>query len=236
MPNFAYVLTLILLSLLGGRSDAASGAAGVQDLPSIRAAVEAFLADRTGTGGPETAVTLGRLDPRLRLPPCDTPLQASQNPGARPLGASSVNVRCEGSTPWSIFVPVVIRERREAVVTTRALPAGHALTAQDLARAPVWVGDPATQTLEDPNLVIGKQVQRPLAAGAVVPLNGLRSPRLVRRGAPVTLSLARGPIAVRMAGVALQDGAVGERVQARNNASQRIVEGVVEADGTLAVR
>jgi flagella basal body P-ring formation protein FlgA len=39
-----------------------------------------------------------------------------------------------------------------------------------------------------------------------------------------------------MAGVALQDGAVGDRIQARNSNSRRVVEGIVGADGIIRVR
>jgi len=236
MSNPAYFLTVLLLSLFGWQSGAATGRLAYQDLPAIRSAVEAQLAAARADGAPPAAVTVGRLDPRLRLAACDTPLTTTQAPGARLLGATSVNVRCDGAAPWSIFVPVTIREQREVVIAARALPAGAQLGPDDVALAEMWVGDANAQHLTDLQAAIGKQLQRPVAAGAALPVNGLRSPRAIRRGAAITLALARGPIAVKVAGVALQDGAIGERIQARNNASRRIVEGIVGADGTIQVQ
>jgi flagellar basal body P-ring formation protein FlgA len=44
-----------------------------------------------------------------------------------------------------------------------------------------------------------------------------------------------GGIEVRAGGTALQGGGHGDRVRARNSVSGRVVEGVVQPDGTIAV-
>lgn len=238
MPASLAFLAALVLALAGvGRSaSAASEPVRVQSLAEIHAAVEAHFAARLATAGGALKLTLGRLDPRLRLAACDRELTASQNPGARALGAGSVNVRCEGRAQWSIFVPVHFSERRAIVVTARALVPGQVVTAGDLAQREVWISDPAARYLEDPAQAIGKQVLRALAADQALPLQGLKNPRLVRRGAAVTLALERGPVAVRVGGVALQDGALGDRIQARNTVSRRVVEGEVSAGGIVVVR
>lgn len=198
--------------------------------------MKAHVATASAQTSRETKVTIGRLDPRLRLAACDIPLQASQNPGARLVGATSVNVRCEGNTPWSIFVPALIREKRLVVIAARTLAAGQQLGEEDIATQAVWVSDAATHYLEDAAFAVGKQTQRMIVAGTPLPVQGLRSARIIRRGATITLALQRGPLAVRVGGVALQDGALGDRIQARNNSSRRIVEGIVGNDGVVMVR
>lgn len=229
------VLLLLAGASLGSRAFAATGHA-FQSLSEIQAAVEAYVVTASAQTKRETKPTVGRLDPRLRLAACDSPLQTSQNPGARLVGATSINVRCEGSSPWSIFVPALIREKRIVVVATRTLAAGHQFREEDVATQAVWVNDAATHYLEDAALAVGKQTQRIIAAGTPLPLQGLRSPRAIRRGAVITLTLERGPLAIRVGGVALQDGAIGDRIQARNNSSRRIVEGVIGDDGVVMIR
>ncbi|MGD9602597.1 MAG: flagellar basal body P-ring formation chaperone FlgA [Gammaproteobacteria bacterium] len=236
MRNLYAVMLLLLTALLTRQVDAATARLRVQDLAAIRAAAEAHVTDTRSGGSTDLQVTVGRLDARLRLPACELPLSATQPPGAPGLGPTSVNVRCDGAAPWSIFVPVMVREKRRIVVATRALPAGHTVAATDVTVQEKWIGERTAQYFEDAAAVVGKQVQRPLPAGAVLPVNGIRSPRAIRRGANITLALERGPIAVRMAGVALQDGAVGDRIQARNTNSRRVVEGIVGVDGVLRVR
>lgn len=230
-------LHFLLLPIVAGLGSPFVSAADLatQSLLAVRVAVEDYVAASVQPNR-ETALTLGRLDPRLRLAACDIPLQASQNPGARLLGVTSVKVRCDGSIPWSIFVPALLREKRTVVVATRTLAAGQQLRQEDVATQAVWISDAATHYLEDVSQAVGKQTQRMLPAGAPLPVQGLRSPRAIRRGARITLALTRGPLAIRVGGVALQDGAVGERIQVRNTSSRRIVEGVISDDGVVMVR
>ena len=234
MRQSLHFLLLLIVAGLGSPFVSATDLA-TQSLLAVRVAVEDYVAASVQPNL-ETALTLGRLDPRLRLAACDIPLQASQNPGARLLGATSVKVRCDGSIPWSIFVPALLREKRTVVVATRTLAAGQQLRQEDVATQAVWITDAATHYLEDVSQAVGKQTQRMLPAGAPLPVQGLRSPRAIRRGARITLALTRGPLAVRVGGVALQDGAVGERIQVRNTSSRRIVEGVISDDGVVMVR
>jgi flagellar basal body P-ring formation protein FlgA len=228
--------TFLWLMIVGGAPCAWATAMPTQSLADIQTAVEDYVTAASAPDKQEIALTVGRLDPRLRLAACDIPLQASQNPGTRLLGATSVNVRCEGVTPWSIFVPAMIREKRSVVVATRSLAPGQQLQPADVTTQAVWVSDATTPYLEDTAQAIGKQTQRLIPAGSPLPVQGLRSPRAIRRGAAVTLALERGPLAIRVGGVALQDGALGDRIQARNNSSRRVVEGVLAENGVVRVR
>jgi flagella basal body P-ring formation protein FlgA len=106
----------------------------------------------------------------------------------------------------------------DAITTTTRLLAnapGGVLTAQDSA--------------------LGRIAVRDLAAGTVLNANMLEAPRTVRRGQAVTVALASGAVAVRVAGTALRDGALGERIPVRNLNSRRVVEGVIRADGLVEV-
>ncbi len=230
------LLSLVLAIALTGVAHARVIATPTQSLVDVQTAVTDYLTAANVPGQHETALTLGRIDPRLRLPACSIPLQASQHPGTRLRGATSVNVRCEGATPWSIFVPVMIREKRTVVVATRSLAPGQQLQAEDVTTQAVWVSDATTPYLESTAQAIGKQTQRLIPAGSPLPLQALRSPRAIRRGATVTLALERGPLAIRVGGVALQDGVLGERIQARNNSSRRVVEGILAENGVVQVR
>ncbi len=230
------LVSFLLAVVTGGVSSVWAATIPTQSLSDIQAAVEDYVTAASAPGGHEIALAVGRLDPRLRLAACDIPLQASQNPGTRLLGATSVNVRCTGATPWSIFVPALIREKRTVVVATRALAPGQQLQPADVTTQEVWVSDATTPYLQNTAQAVGKQIQRLIPAGSPLPLQGLRNPRAIRRGAMVTLALERGPLAIRVGGVALQDGALGDRIQARNNSSHRVVEGVLAEHGVVHVR
>lgn len=210
--------------------------AEIQALTAISNAARAHLEAVAVAGGNPREITIGHLDPRLRLPHCPTELVTSQASNARQLGHSSVNVRCEGDVAWSLFVPATVREQRTIAVAATALPGGRLLTPADIRMEPTWLIDDSRDYLDNTGAAAGRLTTRPFATGAPLTLQCLRNPRAVKRGATVTVALAQGPLAIHVGGVALQDGAVGDRIQVRNSSSKRIVEAVINADGSVVVR
>jgi flagella basal body P-ring formation protein FlgA len=83
--------------------------------------VEDYLATSQTEGRYE--IQVNQLDPRLRMPMCDKELTATLESPARPLGRVTVKVRCEGTSPWTVFVPAQVRLFRDVVTTTRPLRA-----------------------------------------------------------------------------------------------------------------
>lgn len=83
--------------------------------------------------------------------------------------------------------------------------------------------------------IVGKAARATLLPGRAIPLAALGEPEAARNGAPVTLIFREGGLDVRAAGVAMQAGAAGERIRARNAASGLIVSGVLNADGSVSV-
>ncbi len=230
MSQAVYVALLALFAI------STHAETSLQSLSEIESAVRSFVAAARPTGTAEIRVTVGRLDPRLRLVKCPNSLILENNSSTSMLGNSAVKVRCEGAAAWSIFVPVHIKERRVALVAARDLAPNHLLSEADLMPADVWIDNPRVQIAADATSLIGKLLPRGLAAGGTIPLQQLRSARTVRRGSTVTLAMSHGALAVRMSGLAMQDGGVGDVIQARNNHSKRVVEGVIQADGVILVR
>ncbi len=132
------------------------------------------------------------------------------------------------------YVPVVVRWRARAVVAARALPAQTVLTAADLALRDAdvtgkraWVDDPA--------MLVGARVLRPLAPGEVVDLAAVQSALWVRRGEPVQLIARIGGVEVRTQAKALQSAARAQAVWVRNLKSGRRVQGRVVAPRVVEV-
>lgn len=226
------VTVLFLFVLVPARPAPADA---VQDLAAVRETVRAFVLGGSAPGTGTRTVRVGRLDPRLRLHPCPVPLQAFYPPGARRQGSTTVGVRCPGSRPWTLYVPVRIIVEARLLVAARSLPRGTilrpgdlSLTRQDISAAPFGY-------LTDPARAVGKRLKHPLPAGAVVTETVLENRPLVKRGQRVTLVAETAGLSVRMAGTALMDGGVGERIRVRNIRSRRIIEGTVVEQGLVRI-
>ena len=118
-------------------------------------------------------------------------------------------------------------------VLTRPVTRGELLTADDLAvedrnaaqaRGTLGVRD-----------IAGREANRNLPAGAVLRANDVIARRLVRRGEPVTINVRAGGLVISSAGRALASGGEGDLVRVVSNATNRTLDGVVEAAGAVRV-
>jgi flagella basal body P-ring formation protein FlgA len=77
--------------------------------------------------------------------------------------------------------------------------------------------------------------RRTIGSGEVLLPTLVRPPPIVRRGQSVTVVARAGAMSVRTAGVVQADAGLAERVQVRNAATGRMVEGVVRSGDTVEV-
>ena len=217
----------LLLLAPGGATEAAERQ--WQRTDDIRAAAEAFLRDRVGGSSGRTTVEAGALDPRHRLPLCDQPLKAFMRRGTTIGPRTIVGIRCSGARSWTVHVPVNVFVSAEILVAARTLPKGHLLTAADLSRDQRDVSRMNSGYITDANELIGQRLKQQVIAGRPYTLSLVQADQLVRRGQTVTLVASSSGINVSMAGKALTDGAMNQRIRVENLNSGRIVEGVVRS-------
>lgn len=195
----------------------------------IAAVAETFLTQRLGNPSQGTSVRAGMLDGRLKLAACDKPLEGFLRPGAKIGPKTIVGVRCSGSKPWKIYVPVEIVVRTQVWVTRQPLPKGHLLAKEDLVADIRDVSRMTAGYVSDPSSLIGQRLRSSVLAGRILTLKLIEANKLVTRGQTVTLMVAAGDIHIRMTGKALMDGALNQRIRVENLASGRVVEGIVRS-------
>ncbi|WP_447591978.1 flagellar basal body P-ring formation chaperone FlgA [Aquipseudomonas campi] len=180
-------------------------------------------------------IRVAPLDPRLRLASCDRDLtQALQSTGA-PVGRVTVKVSCEGSSPWSIFVPAQVSIFRQVVILTRPLKRDAVIGLGDIGMMEKDVGSLGRGYLTDPNQALGKKLTRPLQADQIIVPAMLLLAESVRRGDHVIISARSGGITVRMPGEAMASGVLGEQINVRNQRSQRVIRARITGPGQVEV-
>jgi flagella basal body P-ring formation protein FlgA len=157
----------------------------------------------------------GRLDPRLRLAPCER-IEPYLPPGARAWGRTRVGLRCvQGPSPWNVFLPVTVKVFASAWVAVAALPAGTVLQAQALQEAEVDWAAATSAPVADASLLVGRVLSRPLAAGAVVRSSDLKQRQWFGAGDTVKLVARGSGFSVSGEGQALSAGVEGQPVRVR---------------------
>lgn len=219
---------LCLLALLPPSANSAEAIAW-QATSDITAAAEAHLRKLTGPAAKRTAVHAATLDPRHLLPLCDRDLETFMRRGSRISARTIVGVRCSGSKPWKVFVPVDVTVTAKVVTARLTLPRDHLLTETDLAIDERDVSGSITGYLSNKDELIGQRLKQQLIAGRIITPAMLQADRIVTRGQTVTLIAHGGGINVSMTGKALMDGALSQRIRVENINSGRIIEGIVRS-------
>jgi flagellar basal body P-ring formation protein FlgA len=172
---------------------------------------------------------IGPIQPRLQLARCDTPVKSTRAPGIQVPSRALIELRCDGRSPWHIYVPAKVVGTTSVVLAAHALVTGTVLTPKDLTvEQRDMVGLPPG-FLDDPGVAVGLTAGRAIAGGAILTNQQLLGTQAVQRGQSVTLVANTGGISVRMAGRALSDGLVNQRVRVENLSSGKVVEGIARS-------
>ncbi len=229
------LLGLLLVGMLALPSIQAASTGPQQSHASIRETVKRFLLSQAPNGTGKVEIEVRRLDTRLRLARCDQPLETRLPPSGRKTGRVTVGVRCNGTSPWSLYVPARVVLLAEVVVVQRALRRGQRIDESDLA---LEEHDLARQhrayftRIED---VAGKIADRAMQTGRILHPALLDDPLAIERGSRVNIIARIGGIQASMRGQALDNGSLGERIRIRNLDSKRELEARVVSAGTVRV-
>lgn len=168
-------------------------------------------------------VVVGKLDPRLRLAPCQQVEPYLPN-GVRLWGKSRIGLRCtRGQTAWNVFLPITVKAWGRALVATAVLPAGSVLAAGDLAQAEVDLAEDNAMALDDTRLAVGRTLARALLPGQSLRVAHLKPRQWFSAGDTVQV-LARGDgFAAASVGEALNPGFEGQVVRVRMDGGRVLV-------------
>ena len=199
--------------------------ATTDSLDPIQTFIERNMPARNTAAGGRVEITVGSLDPRLQLAPCQR-IEPYLLPGTRLWGRTSIGVRCLEGATWTVSLPVTVTVRGPAVVAAEPIAAGSPATAVavrieevDLTRDP---GTPVT----DPEQLMGKTFTRSVGVGQVLRLETLRATPTVVAGDPVRIDMVGKGFVIQSEGQALSAGAEGQPLRVRTE-SGRIVSGTL---------
>jgi flagella basal body P-ring formation protein FlgA len=195
--------------------------------------VEDYLATSQTEGRYE--IQVNQLDSRLRMPMCDKELTASLESPAKPLGRVTVKVRCEGASPWTVFVPAQVRLFRDVVTATRPLRRAGIVEPDDVTLRERDVSLIGQGYFTSVDQAIGQRLTRPMVTDQVITLVHLEQAEVIRKGDQVVITARSGTLSVRMPGEALSNGGMAEQIRVKNLNSRRVIKAQVTAPGQVEV-
>lgn len=183
-------------------------------------------------------ITLGQFSSALQLAACSQ-IEAFLPPTGIPWGKIQVGVRCkQAGVKWQVFLPVMVKISGPALVATRPLSTGEALSPEDLQFATIELSQyPLAQARQLPaqaEPLYTQLMARPLPAGQPIRLDYVRPRPVLAAGDQVRVLMTGQGFAVASQGKALNPAGTGQavRVQIENG---RILIGVARANHQVEV-
>lgn len=204
-----------------------------QDTEALRKTAEQFLRKQAAGLPGEVTITAGSVDARMSLPACTLP-QAFLPPGGRLWGKTTVGVRCNAPSPWTIYLTATVRVVGDYVTAAVSLAPGQTIDAQDLAIVKGDLTAMPNGIVTDPAQAIGRTSAISIRAGTPLRHDILRSRKVVQSGQIVKLVSVGNGFRVTADGKALGHGTEGQIVQA-STANGQVVSGVARANGIVEV-
>lgn len=239
-PRAASALAILSMTiaslgaLLSDVSPALAESDRFESIDNIKTTAQTFLSSHGEIQDQaSTTVSIGNIDTRLTLPACGTPLEAFLPSGAKVQGKTTIGVRCQTPRPWTLYVPAKVTSFSQVLTTNVPLRRGHIISAEDVSLQTKDSSSLNRAYLSNPEDAIGKVLKRNLARKALLTKTVLAEPHIIIKGQQVDLQAGNRGLQVSVTAIALNGGAVGEKIRVKNLSSNKIIEGTILASGTV---
>jgi len=232
VPGLPHTLGFIIITMISAPALAMDSATHT----AITNTVKDFLTQKvTARYDVLPEINIRRLDPRLKLKPCDTPLTASVRRGSKLAGITSVAVSCTGKNTWKIYVQAEVAIMLDVVVADAMLERGQVVSEGDLKLESHDIGNLQQGYFDNTGKIAGMIARRTIKPGDLINTNMLKRAYMVKRGESVYLIVKTSGLQVQMKGKALGNATKGNTVRVKNMSSKRVVEGVATAPGIVTI-
>jgi len=217
-------------------------ASEIQQHDEIHSAIKEFAGD----------VTIQEIDPRLRLEPCTGNLSVRYPFSTE----TTVEVKCTADKGWKIFLTIskptsepnirpTVKETQaytpssieliNGVVTKRTLQRGIPIRASDIEIKPFSSNRLKSGHVKSLSYPIGMEPSQTIPKGALISINMLRPPVLVRKGDAVSIIFERNGISVTNEGIALENGGLREKIKIQLPDTKKILSGTIQSAGVVKI-
>lgn len=204
-----------------------------QDSLRIQQTAETFLLDQMKARVGKAHVVVVPVDPRLKLPACNSMEAFSSSPG-KMMGNISVGVRCRAPNAWTVYLSAQVQLFTTYLTAAVPLRAGQNITQNDVVAIEGDVAALPAGVFTDAALVVGQTTAMSFAAGTPIRRELLKSAPGVQQGQTVRIIAKGVGFQVSVEGRAMQTGVDGQVVQVRTNSGQ-VISGTARLGGNVEV-
>ncbi len=200
---------------------------------AIENGVERYLKEALHSDDIDTQVHIEvvSIDNRIAIPQCNEGFDYYADDDSLSQSYISVRVSCRNND-WYLFSSAQVSRTRQIVVTAGMVSPGTVLTSENLQLADIDVKRLRHTAYSDLQQLVGARMKRRVREGSPVQANMLC---FVCKGDRITITAQTAGMQVKTAGIAQQDGVVGDTIKVVNASSQKSVIAEVASAQTVVV-
>lgn len=201
--------------------------ANYESIDNIKTVVNDFITSQVQVAPDEKlTVQINHLDSVAKLPACSQKIQAELTSNITKQ-ITTVQVNCNSTPAWHVFVPVEIQVSLPVVVAKHNIIPHETITDDDLDFATYDKNRLFAGYFKTKSEVVNNVAAHLIMAGTVLSRKNIDLPVLVHRSQAVTIVATSNQVSVSMQGIAKSDGALNSSIKVINPSSKRELDAVV---------
>ncbi|MCW8107571.1 flagellar basal body P-ring formation chaperone FlgA [Alteromonas ponticola] len=207
------LLTIMAFSTIGGESENLH--------EQIERGAHDYLLEAIGDnhGEDNVVVEISPIDDRIIIPVCPTGFNYHADTESLSQAYISVRVSCNNNE-WYVFTNGRVTRTRTVVVTAGMISPGTVLSQENLMLADIDIKRLRHTAYSDLDQLVGARMKHRVRQGQPIQANMLC---FVCKGDRITISARTSGMLIKTAGIAQQDGVVGESIRVTNVSSRKSV-------------
>jgi flagella basal body P-ring formation protein FlgA len=204
---------------------------------TICKAVRAYIEAHSPWAAGQLTIKKIRLDRPVLVPAGEMAILVRAPKHTDWLGAIpfSVHILVRNRLAKKITVPATIEVWSDVFVAAKPLGRGQPITSDSIKIVHMNLGRAPSNAIVSKEQVLGKRVNRSIAANSILRSDQIDTPPVVKRGDLVLVVAQSQALKISIKGVAKQDGKRGEQIRVQNMRSKRIITAQVLDGQTVQV-
>lgn len=198
---------------------------------AVMLGAEHYVSQQLDNGQNNIKVQATRLDPRIKVPVCPLALKFSAKEDTLKQSVVAVKAQCP-ATNWYLYLTVKVSRTQPVVVLSSLVSPGTLLTERNTEVVSMDMNKLRSTTFTQIEDVLGARVKRRLRPGQPIVPNQLC---YVCKGDNIVISASSSGLEIKTAGIAQQDGNIGDTIRVKNTHSQKTLSARVADVGIVNV-
>jgi flagella basal body P-ring formation protein FlgA len=183
-------------------------------------------------------VHIEKISPHLIYEKCSSAIRISYPFNDQ----KTVKAECFQPSQWEVFIPISYPEKNSVpiplamgVIATRTLLRGIPIIASDIELKAFPDNRLKSGHVKSLKYPIGMEPSQTISKGALISINMLRPPVLVRKGDAVSIIFERNGISVTNEGIALENGGLREKIKIQLPDTKKILSATIQSAGVVKI-